>query len=163
MVIVVMGVAGSGKTTVGRALAEAMGASFLDADDFHSRSNIAKMSRGEALSDADRRPWLEALGAALRRHESAGQAVVLACSALKARYRALLMRGLREPARVVYLRVDRETLHGRMVARTGHFMPAALLDSQLQSLEEPTEALVVDAARPVGELVAGLVHRLTRQ
>jgi gluconokinase len=157
VVILVMGVAGAGKTTVGRALAEALGDGwrFVDADDFHSPENRARMAAGEPLDDAARAPWLAALGRAIDGWLAAGDAVVLACSALRRSYRAVLRR---DPTRVrlVYLRVPEPLLAARLAARRDHFMPAALLASQLATLEEPgpdEDALVVDATEPPAALV----------
>ncbi len=153
---VVMGVSGSGKTTVGRSLADRLGVPFFDADNFHPPANIAKMSRGEALDDEDRRPWLETLANVLREHPDC----VVTCSALKRRYREMLREGgdASGPVRIVYLRADYETIAARM-DRPGHFFPAKLLRSQFEALEEPggvagDDAAVVDAARPVDQVVA---------
>lgn len=163
MIVIVMGVAGSGKTTVGQALAEALGATFLDADDFHPPANIEKMAQGIPLTDADRQPWLDAIHAALFACDRRGQPTVLACSALKADYRSRLSAGRTDAIRWVYLNVDRETLLARMTGRTTHFMPPALLDSQLQTLEEPADAITVDAKQPVADIVASVVHCLTAE
>jgi len=154
--IVIMGAAGAGKSTVGALLAHRLGARFVDADDLHPPANVAKMRRGESLADADRAPWLATLHELLRRHATAGPRLVLACSALKAAYRAVLLAGI-EGVRVVYLRADRATLAGRVAARGGHFFPPALVDSQLEALEEPDAALVIDATLPVAEVVARIV------
>ncbi|MDX1604592.1 MAG: gluconokinase, GntK/IdnK-type, partial [Candidatus Competibacterales bacterium] len=117
---------------------------FLDADDFHPPANIARMRRGEPLDDADRQPWLEALNWRLIREQDQGRPVVLACSALKRRYREHLAAGL-EAVRFVYLRLDRDRLARRLRERSGHFFAGELLDSQLAALEAPDDALVVDA------------------
>jgi gluconokinase len=145
-----MGVAGAGKTTVGRELARVIGWEFHDADDFHSPENIAKMHRGEGLTDADRKPWLEALSrlisAVVREHRHA----VLACSALKQAYRDMLIpTGI--PANVVrfaYLDVPPDELEKRLENRH-HFAPPALLSSQLATLEKPKDAAWIDGTRPV--------------
>ena len=152
--IVVMGAAGAGKTTIGTALAQRLGVPFVDADDLHPPANVAKMQRGQALDDADRAPWLAALHRVLVRHRASG--VVLACSALKAAYRSVLFAGL-EGVRLVYLRAERDELARRLSARRAHFFSPALLDSQLATLEEPADALIVDASLPVEEIVAGIV------
>lgn len=150
-IIVVMGVSGSGKTTVGRALAEAIGATFFDADDFHSAENVEKMRRGEPLTEGDRGPWLQALRALIDEWLPPGRIAVLACSALTARSRALL--GIsRTGVELVFLNGPSELILERMRERR-HFMPAALLDSQLAVLEPPANALELDVRRPVGELV----------
>jgi gluconokinase len=145
MIIIVMGVAGSGKTTVGRLLAEKAGFQFLDADTLHSPANVAKMSAGTPLTDRDRAPWLSAVrerivDAATGRHN-----LVVACSALKERYRAFLARGV--PVVWMYLKARPDLLRGRLQRRTGHFTKADLLSSQLDALEEPTDAIVVDASQ----------------
>lgn len=145
MIVVVMGVAGAGKTTVGRLLAADLGAAFLDADDFHPPANVAKMRAGTPLEDADRWPWLERLNAILRERAGRGESAVLACSALKAAYRARLLEGLPQ-ARLVYLRGARELIAGRLAARRGHYMNPGLLDSQFAALEEPAGAIVADVA-----------------
>lgn len=132
--IIVMGVCGSGKSTIAKQLAEAMGASYLDADDYHPTANVAKMSRGEALNDGDRWPWLKSFAQAM-----AGQPdyCVGACSALKKAYRTCLTNEANEAVLFVYLDGSKELLMQRMSARTEHFMPTTLLDSQLATLEIP--------------------------
>jgi len=156
-IILVMGVAGSGKTTLGRRLAAALGAPFIEADDYHSPANLNKMRAGVPLDDADRAPWLASLAQALSVAASARARVVCACSALKRAYRERLRRGSAVPLFLIYLDADRELLRTRLVERRSHFMPASLLESQLQSLEPPDaseEALRLNAALPVEELVA---------
>jgi gluconokinase len=132
----VMGVSGCGKSTIARMLAERLGWNFFDADDFHPPTNIVKMKSGIPLTDADRLPWLERLATLLQEEIAAGRHPVLACSALRQSYRDILLAGL-EGMRIVYLRGDRELIASRINSRPGHFMPAALLDSQFQTLEEP--------------------------
>jgi gluconokinase len=149
--IVVMGVTGSGKSTVGAALAERLGVPFGDADDFHSAANVAKMASGAPLDDDDRLPWLQAIGAWLATHTGA----VASCSALKRTYRDIL-REAAPGVRFVHLHGDRETVQRRVASRTGHFMPESLVESQFAALEElqPDEnGLVLDFARPVDEIV----------
>ncbi|QSQ20702.1 gluconokinase [Pyxidicoccus parkwayensis] len=152
MVVIVMGVSGAGKTTEGRALAASLGWRFVDADDLHPQSNIAKMAAGVPLTDEDRWPWLRMLsgliGAALKQ----GDDLVVACSALKASYRQVLEV---DPARMrwVYLDAPREVLASRLAQRHGHFMPPSLLDSQLETLELPANALRVDVTPPPEEVV----------
>jgi len=140
LVIVVMGVSGAGKTTHGRALASALGWSFADADDFHPPANLAKMSAGAPLDDADRAPWLATLRAEIVRHLAAQEPLVLACSALKQAYRDALW-AERPRMRLVFLEGPREQLAERLADRFGHLMPAALLDSQLAALEAPADAV----------------------
>jgi len=144
-----MGVSGAGKTEVGRALAVSFGAHFIDADDYHPQTNIEKMSRGEALDDDARAPWLERLSRALREPPTP---VVLACSALRQKYRDQLGIDGRT-IRLVYLRVPKAELEGRLESRLSHFAGRALLESQLETLEEPTTGLALDGTRAVSELV----------
>jgi gluconokinase len=157
--VVVMGVAGSGKSTVGAALAGRLGWTFLDADDFHPPANVDKMRRGEPLDEADRSPWLARLNQLLRSHLDRDDDVVLACSALTRSARGRLARGI--AVRFVHLHVAPEVLAARLEHRAGHFMPAGLLDSQLATLEVPgpDEALVVDADRPLDAVVDEIVAR----
>jgi gluconokinase len=154
-VIIVMGVAGSGKTTVGRALATSLGWSYADADDFHPPANFAKMSAGTPLDDADRAPWLEALRRRITDALARDTTLIVGCSALKQSYRDLLFVN-RQRMRLVYLRGTREQLAARLATRTGHFMPVGLLDSQLADLEEPADALVAAITPPPAEIVATL-------
>jgi len=150
--IVVMGVAGSGKTTVGSALAERLGLPFADADAFHPPANVAKMAAGRPLDDADRRPWLHALGGWLADHPGGG---VVSCSALKVDYRDVL-RAHAPDLTFLHLAGDADVVTARVAARTDHFMPASLVGSQLELLEPllPDEAgVVADLTRPVDDLV----------
>lgn len=135
-VALVIGVAGSGKSTVGRLLADRLGRPYRDADDFHPPANRAKMAAGEPLTDADRRPWLDAIAAWMDQEIAARQPAVVTCSALKRAYRDHLLGG-RPEVRLVYLHGSRELISSRLAARHGHFFPAALLDSQFAELEEP--------------------------
>jgi gluconokinase len=153
-IFIVMGVSGSGKSTVAAALAKATHSLFLDADDFHLPEIKAKLSSGTPLIDEDRWPWLERLNAELRGH---GQAIFLACSALKQKYRDLLVAGLPE-ARIVYLKGSRDLIASRLAHRKGHFMPASLLDSQFATLEEPKDALVLDISRTEEQMVEDFVR-----
>lgn len=155
---VVMGVTGSGKTTVGVALAERLGVPFGDADDFHSEANIAKMSAGIPLDDADRLPWLRTIGEWLAGYADTG--AVASCSALKRKYRDAL-RSAAPTVRFVHLHGDKATAHLRVGNRPGHFMPDTLVESQYATLEElgPDEAgVVLDFTRPVDELVAAVAE-----
>jgi gluconokinase len=149
-----MGVAGTGKTTVGRKLAETLGGTFLDADDFHPPENVAKMRAGIPLDDADRAPWLDALAEALQ--SPANSPVVLACSALKEIYRDRLLAAAPDLI-LVFLNSDPALIRQRMEERADHFMPASLLESQLRTLEAPENALCLDIAEPVDVLVARIL------
>ena len=155
MIVVVMGVSGSGKTTIGKLLAERLAVPFLDADEFHPAENVAKMAAGTPLTDADRWPWLERLNEMLRRRQTA----VLACSALKESYRSALSKGLAD-CRFVHLRGSIELIRARLKERQHRYMPASLLESQFATLEPPANALAVDIALPpercVEQIVAGL-------
>jgi gluconokinase len=153
MVIIVMGVAGSGKTTVGEKLAAALGWSFRDADGFHPPENVAKMSAGSPLNDHDRAPWLAAIRAHIDACLARDEGSVVTCSALKAAYRRVLVA---DPARVklVHLTGDFALLAARIGSRQGHFMKPAMLHSQLAALEPPPDALAVDITPPPDEIVA---------
>jgi len=155
MVVVVMGVTGAGKTTVGEALAADLGWDFYDADDFHPAANKAKMHAGIALTDEDRWPWLAAIRRAIEQALADGRGAVVACSALKAAYREALAGGL-EGVAFVLLDGPRELLEERLQARTDHFMNPALLDSQLRTLERPRHAIVVDISQPAPVQVAAI-------
>lgn len=156
MTIIVMGVSGSGKTTIGTALARDLGWRFVEGDDRHPAANVEKMSRGEALTDANRAPWLDAIRAEIVKTRAAGESLVIACSALKQRYRDRLT-AREEDVVFVYLRVPPQVLQRRLAARTGHFAGPKLLASQLATLEEPrTEAIVVDGDQPPERIVAAI-------
>ena len=158
-VVVVMGVAGSGKTTIGSALAAAMGASFVDADALHPQANIAKMHAGVPLDDADRAPWLERVRAVIEEALIKGSRLVVACSALRDRYRHALARD-KEPIAFVLLDAPKSVLAARLAARSGHFFDPSLLDSQLETLERPEGAVVVDATQPVEEVATRILTEL---
>ena len=147
-----MGVSGSGKTSIGRGLAEALGLPFVEGDDHHPPANRAKMAGGTPLDDADRAPWLAALARLLADAEPTG-GCVLACSALKAAYRDVLREPLARPLHVVYLDGSFELLAARLAARKGHFFPPELLASQFETLERPADAVDVDISRPIAEVV----------
>jgi len=153
MVILLMGVAGAGKTTVGRELAAALRWRFYDGDDFHLPANIRKMTGGMPLTDDDRRPWLASLHAAIDTWIKQGEHVVLAASVLKADYRATVLAGHEPRVRLVYLNASTTLLQQRLASRAGHFMGATLLKSQLDILEEPSDALMLDASEPSPVLV----------
>jgi gluconokinase len=161
MVIILLGVAGAGKTTIGRALAHELRWPFVDADDHHLSAAVAKMRAGIALTDADRAPWLASLHAIIASALERREHLVLACSALKARYRDIL-RGPLRPVRFVYLKADEETLRRRLTERGGHFAGPSLLSSQLADLEEPTgtNVLTIDATRPPAEIVKTIAYEL---
>jgi len=158
MIVLVMGTTGSGKTTVGQMLAKRLGWLFLDADDFHSASNKEKMHQGIPLTDADRAPWLAAIHAELVRQKDSGQSVVLACSALKQQYRDVLHVQLE--VQTVYLKGSEAVLREHIESRHGHFAGESLLPSQLATLEEPQDALVVDVSHTPEEIVDEVCTRL---
>lgn len=159
MIVIVMGVVGSGKTTVGRLLAEQLGWDFADADDYHSPSNVEKIRKGIGLNGADREPWLESLRAAIMQWIAQDKNVVLACSALKRSYRRKLEPG--PGVRFVYLRGSADLIAARLRSRHGHFADAKILASQFDDLEEPEEAVTVDIAKPPAEIVAEIRKQLT--
>ena len=158
MIILLMGVSGAGKTTIGKLLASALGWKFADADDYHSTANIEKMSAGIPLTDADRAPWLESLRALIAGWIAERKNAVLACSALKQAYRDFLLIG--PEVCIVYLRVTPEVLRQRLRARRGHFMTEAMLTSQLATLEGPKDVVVIDADGDPEGVVAEILSRL---
>jgi len=151
MIIILMGVTGTGKTTAGRKLAASLGWEFFDADDFHSAANVAKMKSGVPLDDEDRKPWLESLRRLIQESLANDQPAVLACSALKQDYRDVLI--IDERVKLVYLKGDYDLIKARLSARSNHYMNPALLESQFQTLEEPIGALCVDIQSPPEEIV----------
>lgn len=159
-VAIVMGVAGCGKSTVGAALAEALGARFIEGDLLHPAANIAKMASGVALTDNDRWPWLDAVGQASSAGNVDGRGAIASCSALKRTYRRRLIEAAGQPVAFVFLDGDRTLLEARLRQRPGHFMPASLLASQLAALEVPGAdelAITVDFTWPVEAVVARAV------
>jgi len=149
---ILMGVAGSGKTAVGKAVATRLNWLFLDADDFHPAANIEKMKHGIPLNDQDRIPWLQALRDKQRRLLAEGRSVILACSALKESYRQLLSDDV-AGIRFVLLDVDQETIRQRLQHRSAHFFPKELMDSQFAALEKPKDAIIIDARKPLNEVI----------
>jgi carbohydrate kinase (thermoresistant glucokinase family) len=161
-IAVVMGVSGSGKTTVGRALAQRLGWRFLEGDELHPPENVAKMHSGQPLDDVDRAPWLAAIAARIDEWRRDAVAGAVSCSALKRQYRNVLI-GDRKEVRLVYLEGSRSLLAERLAARRGHFMPASLLDSQLATLEPPSpdeRAITISIDAPVETLVDRIVAAL---
>ena len=159
MVLLLMGVTASGKTTVGHLLRDQLGWPFYDGDDFHPPANIEKMSKGIPLTDDDRRPWLESLHQIMKDAEAAGTSAIVASSALKEAYRQILSDGLRT-LRIVYLKGDPATLQARLDHRVGHFMPKTMLPSQMAALEEPKDAIVVNAGQPPNVIVQQILDAL---
>jgi gluconokinase len=159
VIAVVMGVSGVGKTTIGRRLAADLGWTFYEGDDFHSPENVEKMSRGIPLTDADREPWLQALRDVIEGCVERGEDAVLACSALKSSYREVL-RGEHPEVVFVHLQADPSVIAGRLARRTGHYAKQSLLESQLATLEEPENAMAVDASRRPEEIVREIRGRL---
>jgi gluconokinase len=160
--IIVMGVSGSGKSTIAEALARTIGFACDDGDSYHPPSNVAKMHAGTALTDDDRRPWLQAIADDIDRKADAGHSVVVSCSALKRAYRDILVHG-RSDVRLVYLRGTRELIAARLALRKGHFMPPSLLDSQFGTIEEPMpdeQVVTVDIDAPVDRIIAAIADRL---
>ena len=161
-ILIVMGVSGSGKTTVAAALAKHLGWPFKDGDELHPPSNVAKMRSGHPLDDRDRWPWLAQIADWIDKWRAAGSCGVITCSALKRSYRAVLTKG-RGEVRIVYLHGDMALIAKRLAARTGHFMPSDLLASQFATLEEPgpdEHAIRVEIDHPVNEIVAAIAVAL---
>jgi carbohydrate kinase (thermoresistant glucokinase family) len=153
-----MGVSGSGKSTVGKALSARTGIPYYDADDYHPPANVDKMAGGQALNDDDRQPWLERLALLLYEAEQSGEGAILACSALKEAYRKILQKELAQAPTLVYLKGSKTLIADRMRERKDHFMPTQLLDSQFAALEEPAAALVVSIDQSVAAMVAEIIH-----
>ncbi|NJL79892.1 MAG: gluconokinase [Richelia sp. RM2_1_2] len=147
-----MGVSGSGKTTVGKKLAESLGWEFRDADDFHSQENVEKMLHGIALDDADRLPWLQKIQDVIKEYLSVNKNLVLSCSALKENYREMLLVN-QNFVKLVYLKGSFELIQNRLQERLNHFMSEKLLKSQFDILEEPTDVIVVDISEPLEAIV----------
>jgi gluconokinase len=157
--VILMGVAGSGKTAVGMQVAQKLDWIFLDADNFHPPANIEKMKHGIPLNDQDRAPWLQRLHDELQHQIAEGHSVILACSALKESYRKAL-RDEVSPPTFAYLDVDPETISNRLQHRTAHFFPKELMESQFAALEKPKDAIIVDARKPLAEVVDQVIQAL---
>lgn len=156
MIVVLMGVSGTGKTTVGRVLAQQLGWTFYDADDYHPPANVAKMHQGIPLSDDDRRPWLEALARLINGARRRGENVILACSALKHDYQEYL-RQHQADVKYVYLHGTPDLIRERLAARKGHFFDPSLLPSQFATLEPPVDALEIDVT-PSPQTIASQIR-----
>ena len=157
--VIVMGVAGSGKTTVGQALAQCLGWDFYDADDFHSPENVAKMARSIPLDDSDRTAWLAALHDLISSSLKAVRPSVLACSALKERYRQQLLNG-NDDTQIVFLKGSYDLLWSRLSSRKGHYMKPHMLQSQFETLEEPTNRLTIDVSMSVYDIVQEILKHM---
>ncbi len=160
MFVLLMGVTGSGKTTIGKLLAAELAWPFYDADDFHSAHNVRKMASGVPLSDEDRRPWLQKLHELVASHNQRGDNGVLACSALKRGYRSILC--LDADVTLVYLKANRDLIRSRLDSRGGHYMPPSLIESQFADLEEPDQCIIVDAAGTREQTVGAIRAQLGR-
>jgi gluconokinase len=159
MIIVLMGVSGSGKTTVGKELAHQLGWKFYDADDYHPPSNVAKMKAGIPLTDEDRKPWLERLAQLIDAARARGENIVVACSALKHAYQEYLREGL-DDIKYVYLKGSPKLIAERLANRKGHFMNPALLSSQFETLEPPEHAIEVDISKSFEEIAKEIRRKL---
>src|SRR6266446_2556684 len=161
MILVLMGVSGSGKTTIGELVAKRLGWRFIEGDEYHPRENVAKMAAGIPLEDSDRWPWLEKINEELLKIQKQGKSAVVGCSALKQAYRERLARGLRN-FEIVYLRGDFALVQSRIAARTHRFMPATLLQSQFDALEPPAHAIEIDVSAPIESSLSKIRKQLPR-
>ena len=161
MFYVIMGVSGTGKSTIGKLLSDRTGWSFYDADDFHPQANVDKMNHGIALSDSDRLPWLQELQKLISRYIQSKRNGILACSALKSQYRQIL-RDKQDQVIFIYLRGDYDCIQNRVKQRRGHFMGADLLQSQFDTLEEPKDAIVVDVSLSPEQIVTKSLSLIDR-
>ena len=160
--LILMGVSGSGKTTVGKAIASKLGWDFYDADDFHPQENIIKMETGMPLNDSDRAPWLASLHDLIASCLTRNDAGILACSALKERYRQKLVEG-NDGLQLIYLKGSYDLIWSRMSARQDHYMKPEMLQSQFEALEEPSDALTVDISLSVDEIVRVILQHMSSQ
>lgn len=152
-----MGVSGSGKSTIAKTLSKKLGVNYYDADNYHSRSNISKMSKGIPLDDKDRYPWLNTLSHKIKEWEASNsQLSILACSSLKQEYRKILTEKT-ENLRFIYLKVNSQTAYSRLVQRKNHFMPESLLQTQFDALEEPEDAFIIDNNKSVDETITSII------
>lgn len=158
--VILMGVSGSGKTSVGEALSDELGWPFYDGDNFHPQANVDKMAQGIPLNDEDRQPWLECLRTLIGEHLGADRSLIVASSALKAKYRDVLRGDLRSSVLFVHLAGSFELIHSRMEDRSGHYMKAEMLRSQFRDLEPPADALTVSIDQPVGAIVDQIITEL---
>ncbi len=157
MIIVIMGVAGSGKTTIGKQLAEKLGWPFFEGDDFHSKANIEKMSLGTPLTDEDRAGWLATIADQIRILDQEFRSGVIACSALKDSYRKMLSDAGKD-VRFVYLKGDQDSIKRRLESRTGHFMKPSMLQSQFDILEEPQDSIRIDTKDPPHQIIQTILQ-----
>ncbi len=163
MFCIIMGVAGSGKSTVGKLLSQRLGWQFYEADDFHPPENIAKMSLGLPLSDRDREPWLDRLKQLIEQTINQGNSAILACSALKSSYRQFLTQELKNEVCWIYLRGDYQLISARIKQRQQHFFKEEILNTQFANLEEPTEALIIDVSLSPAAIVNTILTYLSDQ
>lgn len=159
MIYVIMGVSGAGKSRIGKLLADRLSLPFYDADDFHPQTNVKKMKSGQPLNDNDRKPWLEDLAIHIQKWEKAGGAV-LACSALKKKYRQLLKKKPESKVQFIYLKGTPEIIDKRLRQREGHYMPASLLNSQFETLEEPENAIVIPIDKKPSRIVDEILEKI---
>ena len=159
MVIVIMGVSGCGKTTLGEKTAQGLGVPYLEADSFHPQANIDKMSSGQPLNDEDRWPWLSLIRDRIKEFQGSDETAVFTCSALKESYRKYLGEELSEPIKWVYLKGSFETIHGRMSGRANHYFKADMLKSQFADLEEPGYGVILDIEIPLQEKIDTLIKK----
>ncbi len=162
LAVILMGVSGCGKTSVGEGLSKALGWPFYDGDDYHPQANIDKMTLGIPLEDKDRKPWLENLHRLIGEHLDANQSLIVACSALKTKYRQIL-RGDREELVFVHLKGDFDLIYARMRKRSGHYMKADMLHSQFRDLEEPVDAITISIEKSIGEIVKEVIVYLNEK